>query len=134
MCAFRTILGICITLAALFSSGCAEDATTPAYGQLAGSVTVVGDPLPNGDGSGEIFLLRNPDDPKRDALRREGLQGGPRAYTFHLEAVPRGTYYLEACLRYAAGVGCVPYTLDPSGHPTAVVVHSGRPTEVQIRF
>jgi hypothetical protein len=118
----------------LTSMACSSGPAGPETGTLSGSVTVVGDLLPDGNGTGEIYLLRTPDTRKSDALRREPLQGGPRAYTFSFAALEPGTYYLEACLRFAAGIGCAPYSTDATGNATAVRVRRGQTTPAQIRF
>lgn len=134
MIATRMLAGLLAFSSTLVLSSCSADPAGPAEGRLTGAVTVVGDLLPDGNGSGEVFLLPGPDASKTDALRREALRGGPHAYSFSLDAVPPGTYYLEACLRFAAGLGCAPFTTDSRGNPTPVEVRSGRHTEVQIRF
>jgi hypothetical protein len=122
-------------LLALAAAGCGDDGpSAPAVGGLAGVVTVVGDRLPDGGTGGELYVLRSPDAPKSDAVHREPLQGGPRAYAFALDAVAPGTYYLEACLRFAAGSGCAPYTTGAGGNATAVVVQRGRVTRVVLSF
>jgi hypothetical protein len=95
---------------------------------------LIGEDRPDGDGTGEVYLLDTPDTRKSEALRTQALQGGPREYTFSLPAVAPGTYYLEACLRFAAGTGCAPYSTDPAGNPTAVRVYRGQTTQAQIRF
>jgi hypothetical protein len=115
--------------------GCSSDGpSAPAVGGLAGIVTVVGDALPDGAAGGELYVLRSPDARKGDAVHRASLQGGPRSYAFVLDAVTPGTYYLEACLRFAAGVGCAPYATDARGDATAVVVQRGRVTRVVLSF
>lgn len=123
-------LSLVLTLAA-----CASDPAAPATtGTLSGRVNAIGDVLPDGNAVGEIYLLRTSDTPRTEALRREPLQGGPREYTFSLAALEPGTYYLEACIRYAAGAGCAPYSTDSGGNSTAVKVWPGQTTTVEIRF
>lgn len=116
----------------LLLSGCAEESVGVVAGSIEGTVTVVGDPLPVGNG--ELFLERDPDAPREDAVRRVSLAGGPQVYTFVLEDVPAGTYYLEACLSFPAGRGCAPYTVSPQGDPSPVRVRGGQSTQLQISF
>jgi hypothetical protein len=118
----------------LGSVACSSGPVGPETGTLSGSVTVVGDLLPGGNGTGEIYLLRTPDTRRSDALRREPLQGGPRTYSFSFAALEPGTYYLEACLHLAGGMGCAPYSTDAAGNATAVRVRRGQTTAARIRF
>lgn len=131
------LIRICagLALSLLGAVACASDPAAADPGRLEGTVVAVDGPAAGDDmQAGEVFLLRHPDDPRNTALRREPLRGGPAHYWFRLEAVPPGPYYLEACLSFAGGRGCVPYTTSERGEPTIVEVRPGRVTEVQIRF
>ncbi len=63
------------------------------------------------------------------------MTGGPRTFSFALEMLPPGTYYIEACITVAQSVGCAPYTAgDPLGRTAPIVIRSGEETSVQVRF
>ncbi len=109
------------------------DPTDP--GDLGGTVTIVGAPVPGVElVNGEVVLSREPDAPRSAAVRVVPLAGGPRSFTFAARELPPRRYYVEACFTYPRGRGCRPYSRATNGDATAVEVRPGRSTRIAMDF
>lgn len=126
-----------LPLAAVLVAACSTDdpaaPSTDPNGTLRGTVTVVGDPAPPSAGS-RVYLLADPDAPRSAAVRTGTLEGGPRVYTFALDAVPAGRYYVQACLQLGSSTGCTFYVRTVGEEPAPVDVRPGAVTELAVRF
>ena len=101
----------------------------PSGGEIEGQVDLLVDP-PQPPTSGVVRLFTSPSAAKGGhAFREAPLAGGPDKWTFHLEGVPPGTYYLGACFAF----GCN-FHSDIEGHPAPVTVTSGETTSATMDF
>ena len=129
------LLASAASLAAACSSADPVVAPTPSAGRVQGSVAVVGDPSPPGGLAGSrAYLLAGPEDRRTDAVRQVDLGGGPRLYTFAIDAVPPGRYYLEVCIELGSGAACSHYAHAVGQDPAPIDVRAGRVTELAVRF
>jgi hypothetical protein len=106
-----------------------SNAPEPPGGEIAGEVDLLLDP-PRPPASGIVQLFTSPAAlDVGHALREAPLAGGPARWTFRLDGVRPGTYYLGACFSF----GCN-FHSDIEGHPAPVMVTSGETTSATMNF
>jgi hypothetical protein len=98
-------------------------------GEIVGQVDLLAEP-PQPPTTGVVQLYTSPSAVEaRHPSREAPLVGGPGNWTFQLEGVPPGTYYLGACFSF----GCTTHS-DIEGHPAPVTVISGETTSATVNF
>jgi hypothetical protein len=115
-----------VLLAAACSDGNSPDSEA---GAIQGEVHLLGPlPLPLNSGVVQLYASLEAMD-QRQAFREAALAGGPADWTFQLEAVPAGTYYLGACFAFGCGTHS-----DTAGEPAPVKVRALETTTSVMAF
>lgn len=120
-----------LLLAGVLLGAACSDGSSPGadFGAIEGEVHLLGE-LTEPPESGVVQLYASLEAVDlRQAFREAALAGGPADWTFQLEAVPAGTYYLGACFAFGCGTHS-----DIEGQPVPVEVTAGETTTVVMAF
>ena len=125
----RSIRMLAATALVLVTACSDGESPEPPDGDVEGEVHLLGDLTePPASGAVQLYASLTAVD-QRVAFREAALAGGPANWTFHLENVPAGTYYLGACFSF----GCGTYS-DIEGHPAPVEVVGSQTTTAVMTF
>jgi len=104
----------------------------PTTGELTGTVTLLGDVIPPVS-SARVLLYASESDFEIGRASRAGeasqRAATPRTYTFHLEGITPGAYYIRVCFAF----GCGEYR-DASGTLSSVPIWAGSKAMLALTF
>ena len=122
-------------LAAGVLLGACGDATGPTAttGAISGTVSVSPGIQANLSNA-RVAIYASVADMEADRLvKQTAMQGSGAAYTFKIDEVVPGTYYLDVCLAVAGGLACGEYSTG-GGQPSPISVAAGQTSSVSVVF